>query len=89
MKIKIRKRGQLTVPKQLRDQLGLLENQSFNAYSVGSALVISKRPSIVKELQDTVQRELIDRGVTLQDMLDDIPKIRAEYNAEKYGIKET
>lgn len=86
MRVKIRQRGQLTLPKPLRQSYNLRTNSYLTIIPIGNFLVLSKRPSLVSQLQQTAKKELVNKGVTLREILDDLKTIRSQYNARKYGL---
>lgn len=86
MKLRISKSGQLELPRQLRDRYDLTNDSEVTIVPVGSGLIIGKNAARLEKLQQTVKKELIDRGVTLENMLKEQRKTRSAYNAETYGL---
>lgn len=89
MRIKVRQRGQLTLPEPLRKSYGIREGSIINIFSLGSSIVMKPGALAVEKLQNTAKQELIDRGVTLEEMLKGLETVRKQYNAEHYNLKDS
>jgi bifunctional DNA-binding transcriptional regulator/antitoxin component of YhaV-PrlF toxin-antitoxin module len=82
--VRVRSRGQLTIPQDMREALSLDENIGLNIFRVGKVLIMSpkrlQRASLAKE----VEREMKRRGMTLKDLISDLRVQREKYLAEAY-----
>jgi bifunctional DNA-binding transcriptional regulator/antitoxin component of YhaV-PrlF toxin-antitoxin module len=82
--VRVRSRGQLTIPQDMREALSLDENTGLNIFRVGKVLIMSpkrlQRASLAKE----VEREMKRRGLTLKDLISDLRVQREKYLAEAY-----
>lgn len=82
--VRVRSRGQLTIPQDMREALSLDENTGLNIFRVGKALIMSpkrlQRASLAKE----VEREMKRQGLTLKDLISDLRVQREKYLAEAY-----
>jgi AbrB family looped-hinge helix DNA binding protein len=82
--VRVRSRGQLTIPQNMREALGLDENTGLNIFRVGKVLIMSpkrlQRASLAKE----VEREMKRQGLTLKDLISDLRVQREKYLAEAY-----
>ena len=82
--VRMRSRGQLTIPQDMREALKLDENVGLNIFRIGKVLIMSpkrlQRASIAKE----VEREMKRRGMTLKDLISDLRSQREQYVAEAY-----
>lgn len=82
--VRVRSRGQLTIPQDMREALSLDENIGLNIFRVGKVLIMSpkrlQRASLAKE----VEREMKRRGLTLKDLISDLRVQREKYLAEAY-----
>lgn len=68
-KVKMWKRGQMTLPAKLRRKLGMEDGAILTVYEMGRGIFIVPEELIVDRLARQVE-ELADReGVTLEDML--------------------
>lgn len=87
-RIQVRQRGQVTIPRRLRDSLSIDEGDTLTAVAVGDMLVLVPRPLYTPELTDQIAAMIEARGLTLSDMLEDLPRIREELYQERYGSRE-
>jgi len=82
--VRVRSRGQLTIPQDMREALSLDEDTGLNIFRVGKVLIMSpkrlQRASLAKE----VEREMKRRGLTLEDLISDLRVQREKYLAEAY-----
>ncbi len=82
--VRVRSRGQLTIPQDMREALGLDESTGLNVFRIGKVLILSpkrlQRASLAKE----VEREMRRQGLTLKDLISDLRVQRKKYLAEAY-----
>ena len=82
--VRIRSRGQLTIPQEMREALRLDESTGLNIFRVGKVLILSpkrlQRASLAKE----VEREMKRQGLTLKDLISDLRVQRKKYLGEVY-----
>jgi len=82
--VRVRSRGQLTIPQDMREALGLGESTGLNVFRVGKVLILSpkrlQRASLAKE----VEREMKRQGLTLKNLISDLRVQRKKYLAEAY-----
>ncbi len=82
--VRVRSRGQLTIPQEMREALGLDESTGLSIFRVGKVLILSpkrlQRASLAKE----VEREMKRQGLTLKDLISDLRVQRKKYLAEAY-----
>ncbi len=82
--VRVRSRGQLTIPQDMREALNLDESTGLNIFRVGKVLILSpkrlQRASLAKE----VEREMKRQGLTLKDLISDLRVQRKKYLAEAY-----
>jgi bifunctional DNA-binding transcriptional regulator/antitoxin component of YhaV-PrlF toxin-antitoxin module len=82
--VRVRSRGQLTIPQDMREALSLDESTSLNIFRIGKVLILSpkrlRRASLAKE----AEREMKRQGLTLKDLIADLRIQREKYLAEAY-----
>jgi len=82
--VRVRSRGQLTIPQDMREALRLDESTGLSIFRVGKVLILSpkrlQRASLAKE----VERELKRQRLTLKDLISDLRIQRKKYLAEAY-----
>ena len=82
--VRIRSRGQLTIPQDLREALNLDEEMGLNVFRVGKVLLMTPKRLQRAALALDVEREMKREGLTLEDLLKDLKDQRKRYLAETY-----
>ncbi len=82
--VRIRSRGQLTLPQDLREALNLDEETGLNVFRVGKVLLMTPKRLQRASLASEVEREMKREGLTLEDLLKDLKGQRKRYLAETY-----
>lgn len=83
--IRVRPRGQVTIPRKLRDTLAIEEGDMLTLVQIGDAIFLSPKPVRTFALADKIADMMAEDGVSLADLLEDLPKIREEIYQERYG----
>ena len=84
---KIGEKGQLTVPKQFRDDLGLGMGSPFAVLRLGDGLILLPEQRRFERLCERVSLSLSAAGLTAKDILATIPEARNRVYARRYGKK--
>jgi AbrB family looped-hinge helix DNA binding protein len=82
---KIGEKGQLTVPKQFRRELGLGTGAPFAVLRLGDGLVLLPEQSRFDELCEQISSAMSRAGVTLDDALESLPDVRKRVYEKHYG----
>jgi bifunctional DNA-binding transcriptional regulator/antitoxin component of YhaV-PrlF toxin-antitoxin module len=82
--VRIRSRGQLTIPQDLREALDLGEDTGLNVFRVGKVLLMTPKRLQGAQLAAEVNREMKREGLTLDNLLGDLKGQRKRYHAETY-----
>jgi len=82
--IRVRNRGQLTIPQDLREALGLDKEMGLNVFRVGRVLLMTPKRLQRATLASEVEREMKREGLSLEDLLKDLKNQRKYYLAETY-----
>ena len=83
--VKIRERGQLTIPSEYRKGLGLEEKDFVNIVKVGETLILTRKQLAGDLLSKKIETEMRKKDLTLEDLLDNLKAQRKRYNKETYG----
>lgn len=83
--VKMRGRGQVTIPQSLRRDLHLDDETMLTVVKVGNVLLMTPRPLQVDRLAKVAQQVLKKQGLRIDDMLEDLRHQRVRYNKERYG----
>jgi len=79
MVLRISSRGVVTLPKSLRQAYHLRPGDMLTLLDLGGVFVLSPRRSEVDALADRITQALIERGETLEGMLQALREERERY----------
>jgi len=85
----IKARGQLTVPKKIRDMLKLEEGQAVTFLTIGDSVIISPKRLDLDEARRQIRRIVKESGLTEAAILSDLNREREALYREKYGKKKS
>lgn len=83
--VKLWGRGQLTLPKELRDALHLDEDSQLTVFAVGRCIILTPKRLLRASLAREVQRAMKTQGLSLEDVLNALKEERRRYNRETYA----
>ncbi|MHB1653242.1 MAG: AbrB/MazE/SpoVT family DNA-binding domain-containing protein [Desulfitobacteriaceae bacterium] len=76
---RISSKGQVTIPKPIRELLKLSEGDRVAFLEEDGKVVITKASLIaLRELQDAISKEAVEKGITEEDLLNELEKVREE-----------
>ena len=84
--IRVWERGQLTIPKDIREEVNIGENSAVNIFRIGKSIIITPKMLLGPKLARQVEKAMKKEGITLNDLISDLKKERERYNRETYGI---
>jgi len=84
---KIGKKGQLTVPRQFRRDLGLASGGPFAFLRLGHGLILVPEQRRFEQLCEHVSASLTAAGLTSEDLGATFPEARTRVYARYYGKK--
>ncbi len=78
-------KGQVTIPKSIRDMLNLSEGDRV-AFVVEQGKVVVTKASLIalQELQQALSQDLAIRGETEKDVMKELSLVREELSGERY-----
>lgn len=82
---KIGEKGQLTVPKQFREDLGLGNGAPFAVLRLGDGLILLPEQRRFERLCQQVSSTLTAAGLKPEDLLATLPEARDRIYARRYG----
>ena len=82
---KIGEKGQLTVPKQFREDLGLEAGAPFAVLRMGDGLILLPEQQRFDQLCEAIGASLTAGGVTAEAVLATLPEARERVYARRYG----
>ena len=83
--VKLWGRGQLTIPKDVRQAMKLDQEDQLSVFVVGRCLVLTPKRLLGPSLAKEVARSMKAKGLSLEDVLRDLKTERQQYNQEHYG----
>lgn len=81
---KIGEKGQLTVPKQFREDLGLGTGAPFAVLRLGDGLVLLPEQQRFERLCEQISSALSRAGVTAEEVLESLPEARKRVFERRY-----
>ena len=81
---KIGEKGQLTVPKEFREDLGLGAGAPFAVLRLGDGLVLLPEQQRFENLCERISSALTAAGVSPEDLLETLPEVRKRVFARHY-----
>lgn len=83
--VKLWGRGQLTIPKEVRQALKLDQEDHLSIFVVGGCMVLTPKRLLGPALAKDVERSMKAQGLSLDDLLRDLKAERKRYMQEHYG----
>lgn len=83
---RISSKGQVTIPKSIRDALNLSEGDRVAFIQDEGKVVITKASLLaLSELQEALNKDAKEQGISVQDLLDELKLVREELRNERQG----
>lgn len=83
----IKARGQLTIPKKIREMSNMEEGSVVSIVPVGDSLVITPKRIELDEARRQVRKLLKASGLTIGELIEGLKEQRDELYRETYGPK--
>jgi len=83
----IKSRGQLTIPKKIREMSQLDAGQVVSIIPVGDSLIITPRRLDLDEARREIKKVLKASGLSIEELLAGLKEERAALTKESYGRK--
>ncbi len=83
--VRIRERGQVTIPSAYRRDLGLEENDALNVVKIDEMLIFTARKPFGDAVAKRVDAAMRRKGITLESLLASLKEQRRKYTRETYG----
>jgi bifunctional DNA-binding transcriptional regulator/antitoxin component of YhaV-PrlF toxin-antitoxin module len=83
--VQMRAKGNITIPAELRKKYALEDGDVFTLIDLGDgSFFVVPRVSIVPKLVAELEAMREEAGVTIEELLEDVPKIRRSVYEERY-----
>ena len=86
MVVRVRQRGQFTIPGEIRRRMGIREGDIFSLIQLGDTLVATRKKLVAPQIAKNMAALMEEEGLTLGDLLEESKKQRERYVREKYGL---
>ena len=82
----VQKRGQVTLPIEMRRKLGIEEGGIVAFVQTDDGILISRREIIAIDALDRIGEALMERGISLEELIDSGREIRGQMVEKEYGL---
>jgi len=83
--VKLRERGQLTIPYEYRKELGLDKEDMLNVLKIGDVLILVPRQLAGDVISRKIESAMKKKGLTLDNILKNLREQRKRYSKETYA----
>jgi len=88
-KSQIRERGQLTIPKKVREKGALSDGENVSIIPIGDSLLVTPRKLELDEARRELGRIMKASGATLEELVEGLEDERRALFEETYGEKKS
>ncbi|HBT20536.1 MAG TPA: AbrB family transcriptional regulator [Peptococcaceae bacterium] len=71
-KVRVWGKGQITIPVEIREKLGIKEDSYLEVFQIGRAIIATPERLAVKELSDNFQKEMLENDMNLEKLLQEL-----------------
>ena len=83
---KVTRSGQISIPKELREEYGVDEGEYMAIEPMGKMLLMRKVESSSEEMFSKLRQEIKERGITKKDVTKALEEAREDVFREQYGL---
>lgn len=84
----IRSRGQMTIPKAIRNVSNIDEGQIVSMLPIGESILITPKPLQLDEARRQMKKILLSSGMTVEELVEGLNEERSKLFGELYGDKQ-
>lgn len=81
-KVRVREKGQFTIPVEFRNRIGIGDDTVMEVYQVGKAIIVTPAELSVRELARQVEEEMEKTQYSLKDLLFELREGTHAYREE-------
>jgi AbrB family looped-hinge helix DNA binding protein len=85
---RLQKKGQVTIPVEMRDRLGLKEGDLVAFIETENGILISPQEVLAMRALDRIGAALKEQGISLDELMESGRAARSKIIEEKYGLTE-
>lgn len=78
MVTRMREKGQVTIPSEIRESLHLAKDSILSVVQAGNGVLLFPKPSVVETFAAKFSKAAEEKGISLEDLLKDLRKMRRE-----------
>lgn len=83
----VRKKGQITIPLEMRRKLGLKEGSVVVFVETEDGILISPREVLTVQALNRIEQALKEQGISLEELIESGREIRGDLIEEEYGLR--
>jgi bifunctional DNA-binding transcriptional regulator/antitoxin component of YhaV-PrlF toxin-antitoxin module len=83
--VKLRERGQMTIPYEYRKELGLGKEDVLNVLKIGDVLILVPRQLAGDVISRKIESAMKKKGLTLDNILKNLREQRKRYSKRTYA----
>ena len=83
--VRLRERGQLTIPQSARDNLAVKEGDTLTLIQIGGLLLLGPKQPLVSQLSEQFSKQMDKAGVSLADLLEGLAQERQISGKNRFG----
>lgn len=81
----IRGRGQLTIPKEVREKGALYDGEAVTIIPVGDSILVTPKKLGLDQARREIRKLMKRAGITLDDLIEGLKEERVKLHKETYG----
>ncbi len=85
--VRVQEKGQVTLPAQVREKLGLKKGDLVAVEQTSNGILITPQQVIAMEALDRIGTELKRKGLTLEKLIESGRQERGSIIEKKYGLR--
>lgn len=86
-KIRVWNKGQVTIPKNIRENLDISDDTILNMVQIGSVIFMTKRELLFPKIAKEFRAVMKESNLTEADLLKELKETRTRLFKEEYGDK--
>ena len=83
--VRLRDRGQLTIPQAARDVLAVKEGDSLTLIQIDGLLLLGPKQPLIPQLSEQFSKQMDEAGVSLADLLEGLAEERRLSGKDRFG----
>lgn len=85
---RVQKKGQVTIPIEIRDKLGIQEGDLLAFVETDEGILITRQEIAAMRLLNQIGQALKEKGIDLEELIESGRELRGELIKETYGLTE-